>query len=109
MSTPLVEQGAVPYISGADCRPDLQRLTGAVNPEQHEERPMLNIDTCRSYATEANLMKALEKLGFDKDKPLVVRNREGRFTAVFGFDLSGIKAHGGYIALYANAGFMTID
>lgn len=70
---------------------------------------MMSIDGCRSYATEANLMKALEKLGFAGDKPLVVKNREGRFTAVFGCDLSGLKEHGGYIGVYASAGFMTID
>lgn len=70
---------------------------------------MLNIDTCKSYATEDNLMKALKKLGFDQDRPLIVRNREGRFTAVFGLHLSGLGAEGGYIGKYAGQGFMTID
>lgn len=70
---------------------------------------MLNIDTCKSYATEENLNKALVKLGFDKHQPLIVCNREGRFTAVFGFDNSGLKTKGGYVGVYANAGFMMID
>jgi len=70
---------------------------------------MMNIDTCKSYATEENLMKALVKHGFEKDYPLIVRNREGRFTAVFGLHLSGLGKRGGYIGVYASKGFMTID
>lgn len=49
----------------------------------------MTIDTAKSYATEANLLAALEKLGLDKLRPLIVRNREGRWTAVFGYALSG--------------------
>jgi hypothetical protein len=44
-----------------------------------------NIDTCRSYATEDNLMQALTKYDLIECRPLVVRNREGRFTAVFAY------------------------
>ena len=44
----------------------------------------LNIDNSRSYKTEANLVKALEALGLDDTwRKIVVRNREGRFTAIF--------------------------
>ncbi len=67
---------------------------------------MLNIDTTKSYATEENLIKAISKLGFEKDRPLVVCNREGRFTAVFGLHLSGVS---GDPTRYARHGFMTID
>jgi hypothetical protein len=42
-----------------------------------------NIDTAKSYSSEDNLMKALTKLGLHECHPLVVRNREGRFTAIF--------------------------
>jgi hypothetical protein len=49
----------------------------------------MNIDNCKSYATEENLMVALRKVGLDICKPIVVRNREGRWTAVFGYELSG--------------------
>jgi hypothetical protein len=69
----------------------------------------MNIDNAKSYATEENLMKALTKLGFAEDRPLIVRNREGRYTAVFGFHLSGLGLNGGYLAKYASQGFLTID
>ena len=62
-----------------------------------------SIDTCRSYATEAALMKGLERLGLTGYRPLVVRNREGRWTAVF-----GVSSFSGYLALAASKGFMTI-
>lgn len=68
----------------------------------------LNIDNSKSYATEDNLMKALAKLGLDTMRPLVVCNRAGRFTAVFGLHLSGMAASGNVMAA-ARLGFMTID
>jgi hypothetical protein len=64
-----------------------------------------DIDTAKSYATEANLIKALEKLGFADKRPMVVRNRAGRYTAIFSLSHSGID--GGYIAVFASAGFKT--
>jgi hypothetical protein len=69
---------------------------------------MLNIDTSKSYATENNLIVALTKLGIVNDRPLIVRNREGRYTAVFGFHLSGAYETGD-CTRYARLGFMTID
>ena len=68
----------------------------------------MNIDTSKSYATEANLMKALVKLGLDKMLPLVVCNRNGRYTAVFGLHNSGL-AKTGNVTFAARHGFMTID
>jgi hypothetical protein len=50
---------------------------------------MINIDTARSYATEANLNKYLVKVGLDECRPIRVRNTAGRWTAVFGWALSG--------------------
>lgn len=47
-----------------------------------------DIDTAKSYATEDNLMKALRKIGLDELNPIVVRNRAGRWTAIFGYHLS---------------------
>lgn len=64
----------------------------------------LNIDNCTSYATEANLIKALTRLGFVNDRHMVVCNRAGRFTAVFPFS----NIQGGYVGLYASRGFMTL-
>lgn len=66
-----------------------------------------NIDTAKSYATEANLMKALERLGFADKRPVVVRNRAGRYTAIFSLSLAGIN--GGYIGLFAAQGFKTFS
>jgi hypothetical protein len=68
----------------------------------------LNIDTAKSYATEANLMIALAKCGLDQGKPLIVRNRAGRFTAVFGLHISGLATTGN-VTFAAHHGFMTID
>jgi hypothetical protein len=67
---------------------------------------MLNIDNAKSYATEANLMTALAKLGLDKCRPMVVCNRAGRFTAVFGLKLSGTDLNPCSIA---SLGFMIIN
>jgi hypothetical protein len=78
-------------------------MTFAGNPYR-----VLDIDTSKSYATEANLMTALEKLGLDKMCPLVVRNRKGRFTAVFGMHMSGM-ARTGNVTAAARCGFKTID
>lgn len=69
---------------------------------------MIDIDNSRSYATEANLMKALSEKGLDKMKPLIVCNRQGRFTAVFGIHLSGM-AQTGDVCFAAHHGFSTID
>lgn len=67
-----------------------------------------NIDTAKSYATEENLMKALKKLGLDECRPLVVCNRKGRFTAVFGLHLGGF-AQSGNVTFAAHHGFKTIN
>lgn len=67
-----------------------------------------NIDSATSYATEANLMKALEKLGFADKRPMVVRNRAGRYTAIFSLSHAGING-GGYIGIFAAEGFKTFS
>ncbi|SHG89436.1 hypothetical protein [Bradyrhizobium erythrophlei] len=69
---------------------------------------ILDIDNAKSYATEANLMKALATTGLDQMMPLVVCNRDGRFTAVFGLHLSGM-AKTGDVTAAARHGFKTID
>jgi hypothetical protein len=43
----------------------------------------MNIDKCKSYAKEETLAAKLADLGIDDYRHLVVRNREGRWTAVF--------------------------
>ena len=61
----------------------------------------MNIDECKSYATEDNRLTALATCRFDPTQALVVRNREGRYTAIFGF------SH--YDAAPAFRGFMVIN
>lgn len=67
----------------------------------------MNIDNAKSYKTEANLVKGLEKLGFTghDHRHLVVCNREGRFTAVF---FASNFRNGGYVCLYSQHGFFTV-
>ena len=64
-----------------------------------------NIDNMKSYATEENLVKALNKL-FDEQsirRALVVCNRAGRFTAIFPGSSAGPD-----LARFARHGIMTI-
>lgn len=61
---------------------------------------MLNIDKSKSYATEENLVKALKKLRATNGY-VIVRNRMGRYTAVFSYHVHGVRM--------VHAGFMTIN
>jgi hypothetical protein len=72
------------------------------------EHVLFDIDTARSYHTEEGLMKALTIFGLDHLRPLIVCNRKGRFTAVFGFHSSGLSKTGNLMAA-ARHGFKTID
>ena len=69
---------------------------------------LTDIDNATSYATEANLAKALARVGLDKTFHVVVCNRAGRFTAIFGCHASGF-AQSGDITAAARHGFKTID
>ena len=78
----------------------------------------LNIDTARNYSTEANLDKGTAKVdamlahaeqsneitGDSEVRKMVVRNREGRYTATY--LLRGNARH--YASCIASAGFMAI-
>jgi len=76
----------------------------------------IDINNSKSYATEANLDKALTKLGldnfrgFDGGSPcryLKVRNKEGRWTAIFCVtEFANIE--GGYLGFAATHGFMSV-
>lgn len=61
---------------------------------------MNDIDTSRSYATEARLLQSLKELGITTGY-IVVCNRKGRFTAVCSFGV-----HGAYPA---HCGFQTMN
>lgn len=67
---------------------------------------VFNIDNARSYASEEHLLKVLKKLGLDDKRPLVVLNRQHRFTAVFGLHNADVK---GDVTFAARHGFKTID
>lgn len=62
------------------------------------------LDNCKSYKTEANLLAALEKLGFREDRYIVCLTLQGRFTAIF--PQSNIQD--GNICRYSSQGFMTL-
>ena len=67
----------------------------------------MNIDNSKSYATELGLELALKKIGVERlpngEFPglVVVRNRAGRWTAVFSFAVHGVNP--------AHLGFMTLN
>ncbi|AKE44869.1 hypothetical protein AU106_gp238 [Sinorhizobium phage phiM9] len=75
---------------------------------QKDREGFFNIDNAKSYKTEANLMKALEKIGINdqEDVFMVVCNREGRFTALFSARSPRLR-DGGYIGVYSQFGFKT--
>lgn len=58
----------------------------------------------KSYATEANLNAALERLNIKDHFHLVCKTTEGRWTAIF--PQSNIE--GGYLCLYSQYGFWTL-
>ena len=66
----------------------------------------MDIDNCRSYATEANLEKAVIKFGLADVRPLVVCNRKGRFTAIFSLAICEARGLNGALPGIPNAGFM---
>lgn len=64
-----------------------------------------NIDTAASYATEDNLLKAIKKKLGDNVRFMVVRNRAGRYTAIFSASMNNhiMPIH------IANAGFKVFN
>jgi hypothetical protein len=66
--------------------------------------PVVVDDTFKSYATQENLQRALEKLGFADEFHVVCRTTGGRWTAIFPFS----NFNGGYVARYSSLGFMTL-
>jgi hypothetical protein len=65
---------------------------------------LMNIDTAKSYATETNLMVALHNMGLADSNPMVVRNRDGRWTAIFSASLGDFQ---GDMTAAARHGFKT--
>ncbi|QNH71969.1 hypothetical protein P9VFCI_086 [Rhizobium phage P9VFCI] len=83
-------------------------MTKTSTPHSIENNSYFNIDNCKSYKTEDNLYKAINKLGFcvEMDSFIVVCNREGRYTAIFAPSSPRIR-DGGYLGVYSQYGFMT--
>ena len=83
------------------------------------ERNVISIADCKSYASEANLDKALAKLGLDQyiDRApdgqriqcryIKCRTPDGRWTAVF-LASEFINICGGYLGFAARHGFMSV-
>jgi hypothetical protein len=81
-------------------------------------RNEIHLDDCKSYATEANLEKALSNLGLDDWREsdtqmpcryIKCRNAEGRWTAVFLVqEYFNVNKTGGYVGFAAQHGFMSI-
>lgn len=67
----------------------------------------LSIDHCKSYATEANLDKGLERLGLSKYRHIACRKPDGRWTAIFSFAWAQQNMDQHYTGFAACHGFMT--
>lgn len=70
----------------------------------------IDLENCKSYATEANLVKGLERLGlndYDNCRYIVARTGEGKWTAIF-MVTEWARTRGGYIAFAAQHGFMSV-
>lgn len=71
---------------------------------------LIDIDECKSYSTEAGLTRALARLGlddYDGCRYMLVRNRLGRWTAIF-LITEWSRTRGGYIAFASQHGFMSV-
>lgn len=69
----------------------------------------IDISVAKSYASEANLDKALARTGLDSVgcRYMKVRNAEGRWTAIF-LVSEYARHNGGYIGFAAQHGFMSV-
>lgn len=77
----------------------------------------IELNNCKSYATEENLLRALAKLGLDEYgsegempcKFIVARTTEGRWTAIFLISqYFNLNKTGGYVAFASQHGFMSV-
>lgn len=81
-------------------------------------RNVITLENCKSYATEANLEKALERLHLDDYRDsdaqipcryIVARTPEGRWTAIFLVtEFFRNNETGGYVAFASQHGFMSV-
>ena len=65
---------------------------------------IMTLENAKAYATEANLIAALERLGLADRNPMIARRPDGKWTAIFS---SSLGRFGGNITLAARHGFKT--
>lgn len=78
----------------------------------------ISLEDCKSYATEANLDKALAKLGLDDYRVdeggvacryIKARTADGRWTAIFLVNqFFNVNKTGGYVCFASQYGFMSV-
>lgn len=68
---------------------------------------IIDIDNARSYANEENLNGALTKLGLGEIERITVRNRTGRWTAIF--TVSRLEAKNINLGWPASIGFPVVN
>lgn len=81
-------------------------------------RNIITLENSKSYATEANLHKALKKYGFDEYREhenctpcrfIIAKTPDNRWTAIFLLsEHFNSNATGGYVGVFSEKGFMTI-
>lgn len=68
----------------------------------------ITLENAKGYATEANLVKAIEKAGLDTwdgaRSYVICRKPDGKWTAIFVIDMN----KGGYIGYPADKGFFAV-
>jgi hypothetical protein len=66
----------------------------------------ITLETCKAYATQANLEKALAKIGLDRYDYIECRTAEGKWTAIFSFNQARQRQGECYVPFAAAHGFM---
>ena len=82
-----------------------------------QPRHIITLEDCKSYASEANLDKAIAKLGLDDYREghqvpcryIKCCNAQGRWTAIFLVtEFFRINKTGGYVGFASQHGFMSV-
>ena len=68
----------------------------------------ITLENCKTYASEANLMKAIERLELDEIRHIVCRAPDGRWTAIFLVTEWINLRKGCYLGVASQHGFMSV-
>lgn len=68
----------------------------------------ITLENCKAYATQANLEKALQRLHLTDYDYVECRTAEGKWTAIFSFNLAQSRQGQCYVPFAAVHGFMQI-